>query len=119
MARADPASTPPHAAAFAAAALLGAVLCAPAPLQAGSAEAGGQKIQSKGCITCHDADGRGTSPVYPHLAGQSEVYLKQQLEAFRSGQRQAPQMIIVAQNLSDADIADLAAYYAGLDPCAK
>ena len=73
--------------------------------------------KTKGCATCHGMDGQGTSPMFPNLAGQSEVYLEQQLKAFRSGRRQAAQMSIAVQNLSDQDIRDLAAYYAGLRPC--
>lgn len=93
-------------------------LLAAAPAEAAAAEAGQQKVQSKGCVTCHGMDGQGTDPLFPNLAGQSELYLEQQLKAFRSGQRKAPQMSIVAKSLSDEDIADLAAYYAGLKPCA-
>lgn len=76
-----------------------------------------ETAKTKGCATCHGVDGQGTSPMFPNLAGQSEVYLEQQLKAFRSGRRQAPQMSIVVQNLSDQEIAVLAAYYAGLKPC--
>ena len=76
-----------------------------------------ETVRAKGCATCHGMDGRGTSPMFPNLAGQSEVYLEQQLKAFRSGRRQSPQMSIVVQNLSDREIAQMAAYYAGLKPC--
>jgi cytochrome c553 len=76
-----------------------------------------ETVKAKGCVTCHDMNGQGTSPMFPNLAGQSEVYLEQQLKAFRSGRRQSPQMSIVVQNLSDQEIAELAAYYAGLSPC--
>ena len=84
---------------------------------AASAEAGEEKVKSKGCVTCHDMQGQGTSVMFPNLAGQREEYLVQQLEAFRSGERESPQMSLMAQNLSDEDIDDLAAYYSGLDPC--
>ena len=76
-----------------------------------------ETVKAKGCATCHGMDGQGTSPMFPNLAGQSEVYLEQQLKAFRSGRRQAPQMSIVVRNLSDREISVLAAYYAGLKPC--
>ncbi len=76
-----------------------------------------ETVKTKGCATCHGMDGQGTSPMFPNLAGQSEVYLEQQLKAFRSGRRQAAQMSIAVQNLSDQDIRDLAAYYADLRPC--
>ena len=53
-------------------------------------------------------------PDAPHLAGESAIYLARQLEAFRSGERQHEQMSIIAQGLSDEDIADLAAWYSSL-----
>jgi cytochrome c553 len=76
-----------------------------------------QTVQAKGCVTCHGMDGMGTSAMFPNLAGQSELYLEQQLKAFRSGERQSPQMNIVVKNLSDQEISEMAAYYAGLNPC--
>lgn len=106
---------PSGVAAVATLALLPA-LAAPA-FAGGSVEAGERKIQAKGCVTCHGPDGMGTMPIYPNLAGQSEVYLEQQLKAFRSGRRRGEQMSIIAKDLSDGDIADLAAYYASLEPC--
>jgi len=105
-------------AAAALAVLIGAVGAA-SPALGGSIEDGREKIRSKRCVTCHDAQGQGTAPPFPNLAGQQELYLEQQLKAFRSGQRQAPQMSIMAKDLSDRDIADLAAYYSSLDPCGQ
>ena len=48
------------------------------------------------------------------IGGESDMYLTKQLEAFRSGERRHEQMSIVAQGLSDEDIADLAAWYASI-----
>lgn len=97
-----------------------AVLVGPADAaRAGSAEAGARKIETNGCVTCHGRDGIGTSPLFPSLAGQPAAYLEQQLLAFRSGARRSEVMNVVAQPLSDADIADLAAYYESRDPCGE
>jgi cytochrome c553 len=93
------------------------LLLAAQPALAGSVEDGETKSREHGCRTCHGKDGEGTMPIYPNLAGQKQAYLEQQLKNFRSGRRQAQQMSIVAQDLSDQDIADLAAYYASLKPC--
>ena len=98
-------------------ALLAGLLLAGSPALAGSVGQGKDKTKEYGCRTCHGKDGQGTMPIYPNLAGQKEAYLEQQLKNFRSGRRQAQQMSIVAQDLSDQDIADLAAYYASLKPC--
>jgi cytochrome c553 len=59
-------------------------------------------------------DGRGTTPLFPNLNGQKAEYLVRQLVAFRDGVRQDATMAPMATALTDQDIADLAAYYAGL-----
>ena len=67
------------------------------------------------CQVCHGYDGIGTNPEVPHIAGESEIYLMAKLRAFRSGERQHRQMSLIAQNLTDADIRDLADYYASIE----
>ena len=67
------------------------------------------------CATCHGLDGVATAPDAPNIAGDSAFYLAEQLKAFRSGARQHQQMSIIAQGLEDADIADLAAWYAAIE----
>jgi cytochrome c553 len=52
----------------------------------------------------------------PSLAGQRPIYLHWQLVFYREGRRKDPQMTPPAANLSDADMADLAAYYAAQTP---
>jgi len=79
---------------------------------AGDAAAG--KGKSATCAACHGANGISPNDIWPNLAGQKEGYLVAQLKAFRDGQRAAPMMAPMAAPLSDADIADLAAYYASL-----
>lgn len=83
------------------------------PAVAADAAAGREKAQQ--CRTCHGLDGVGKMPDVPNIAGESEIYLTKQLEAFRSGERRHEQMSIVAAGLSDQDIADLAAYYASIE----
>ena len=51
----------------------------------------------------------------PHIAGESRIYLETQLKAFRSGKRQHEIMSVVAGQLSDEDIADLAAWYSSIE----
>lgn len=67
------------------------------------------------CRTCHGLDGIGQMPNVPNLAGQDELYLQKQLRAYRSGERQAPQMSVIAAGLSDEDIDNLAAWYASIE----
>lgn len=66
------------------------------------------------CAVCHGRDGIGTAPSYPNLANQSEVYLANQLTAFRDGTRHEPLMALTVEAVSDADIEALAAYYGNL-----
>ena len=90
---------------------LGAVLAA-APGHAGDARAGRAKAAS--CATCHGAAGISTLPNAPNLAGQPEIYLVEQLRAYRSGKRANEMMSVVARPLSDGDIDDLAAWYGSI-----
>lgn len=70
------------------------------------------KEKSATCVACHGADGNSTDPQYPRLAGQHASYLERALLDYRSGDRKNPIMAGFAAGLSDADIADLAAYFA-------
>ena len=81
-----------------------------APSSASDGSAGKTKAQQ--CAVCHGIDGLAKRPDAPHLAGESEIYLAKQLEAFRGGARQHEIMTIIAKDLGDQDIADLAAWYA-------
>jgi cytochrome c553 len=66
------------------------------------------------CATCHGPHGIATAPDAPNLAGQPEGYLANQLKAFRDGKRIHPVMNVVAKPLGDADIAELARWYAAI-----
>jgi cytochrome c553 len=92
-----------------------AFACAQGSPSAGDAAAGSQKTQM--CVGCHGIPGWRTAfpEVYkvPKLGGQHEAYLAKALQEYRSGARSHPSMRAIATSLSDKDIADLAAYYAG------
>ena len=64
---------------------------------------------------CHGVDGLAKIPEAPNIAGQNEAYLIEQLTAFKSGERKNEMMSVVVQDLSDADIENLAAYYSGIE----
>lgn len=80
------------------------------PVLAGDAAAGKAKIAT--CMACHGQDGKGTTPDYPNLGGQNEKYLVTALKAYKSGDRNNPIMKPMVAALSDADIENVAAYYA-------
>jgi cytochrome c553 len=87
------------------------------PLAAQDAAAGRQ--QALQCQACHGLDGLAKVPGAPHLAGQVEEYLVQAMRDYKSGARKNEMMAVVMRQLSEQDIASLAAYYAGLDPKGK
>jgi len=66
-----------------------------------------------GCTMCHGAQGMSASDA-PNLAGQYPEVVIKQLRDYRSGKRSSPIMEALARGLNDAQIADLAAYYAYL-----
>lgn len=95
-------------------ALAAAFAFAAAPSPA-SADAAAGRTKALMCATCHGANGLAVAPNTPHLAGQPEPYLVEQLKAYRSGKRAHEVMGVVAKPLTDADIADLAAWFASLE----
>lgn len=72
------------------------------------------KGQAWSCASCHGEAGQGNLNT-PRLAGQPADYLHKQLQDFKSGLRHNESMAFVARALSDADMAKLATYYAGID----
>ncbi|MCJ2083300.1 c-type cytochrome [Methylobacterium sp. J-090] len=87
-------------------------LLATHPAQAGDARAG--RKAATACQTCHGMDGLSKLPEAPNLAGQVEPYLVKVLTEYRDGRRTNEIMNVVAKGLSDAEIANLAAFYAGI-----
>jgi len=79
-------------------------------LAAGDPQAGRSKAGV--CAACHGMDGNSQIAQWPKLAGQHEGYLARQTRMVRDQQREVAQMYPIVMNLSDADIADIAAWYA-------
>lgn len=80
---------------------------------AGDASAGKIRAQAA-CASCHGVDGVSANARWPNLAGQNDLYLIKQLNAFRDGDRKDAYMTPMARPLTDQDVRDLAAYYASL-----
>ena len=91
-----------------------AAAAAPAAAGAGDPQKGRERTQA--CEGCHGIEGWRTAypEVYrvPKLGGQHAAYLVAALKQYRSGERSHPSMRAIASSLSDADISNLAAYYA-------
>ena len=77
------------------------------------AQAGDAPVSTGACVACHGSNGVSSNPEWPNLAGQKAGYLARQLRAFRDGTRSNPAMTQFVSNLSDADIEQIAAWYAG------
>jgi cytochrome c553 len=73
----------------------------------------GQAIATQVCAACHTADGSRGVPANPILAGQHPEYLVKQLQEFKSGKRDNAIMKGFASTLSDDDMKNVAAFYAG------
>ena len=77
---------------------------------AGDAKAGQTKAAM--CGACHGADGNSAAPNFPKLAGQGERYLLKQMNDIKSGNRNILEMTGLLTNMSEQDMADIAAYFA-------
>ena len=78
----------------------------------------GKQLNEESCASCHGAAGVSEVPDWPSLAGQHEGYVRYHLELFRDEQRYDPQGLMTpeASGLSDADIENMAAFFANQDP---
>ncbi|KJR30052.1 cytochrome C biogenesis protein CcsB [Vibrio navarrensis] len=84
-------------------------------VMAGDIAAG--QAKSAICAACHGADGMAVIPGYPHLKGQNEQYIVSSIKAYKNKERTGGLAVVMqaqAAMLSDADIANVAAYYASL-----
>jgi cytochrome c553 len=77
---------------------------------AGNATAG--KTAAASCAGCHGATGTSVSSNIPNLAGQHAGYLASSLRGFKSKTRDNDLMSSIAAGLTEADMENVAAYYA-------
>jgi cytochrome c553 len=87
-------------------------------LAAGDAAAG--KTKAKGCAECHGDRGEGKAPAppdnekTPKIAAMPAADFVKALSEYKSGKRDHAVMKMQSKKLSDADMANLAAYYGSL-----
>jgi cytochrome c553 len=86
-------------------------------LIAGSAQAGGDAARgaelAADCGDCHGEDGRGDGDI-PGIAGMDPAAHVKALSDYKSGAVQSEDMADFVADLSEQDMADLAAYFASL-----
>jgi cytochrome c553 len=71
---------------------------------------------AENCSNCHGADGNASGADMPTLAGQDARYFAKAILAYREGRRQHEKMFEAVDGLSEADVQNLAAYYAAQEP---
>ena len=78
----------------------------------------GKELADTTCAKCHGADGVSAADGVPNLAGQRPSYVYRELQAYQRGDRTGggESHVNLLKFLSDAALANLAAYYASLDP---
>lgn len=101
-------------------ALLGCTDKAGPTAQAPAADtAAGKIIAERDCKACHGLDGKGIAPAIPNLAAQRERYLFNSLKEYKDGKRAHAALKNMTSNMSDADLHNVAAYFASLPPIAN
>ena len=93
--------------------IFGAVLLAAAAYAFASGDAEVGKKKSTPCQACHGANGMSVSPEFPNLAGQHQEYLMAVLRHYKNGKRKNVIMQGQVKELTERDIADLAAWFSG------
>jgi cytochrome c553 len=78
--------------------------------------AAGKVIAQRDCKACHGLNGKGIAPAIPNLAAQRERYLFNSLKEYKDGERSHAALKNLATNMSEADLRNVAAYFASLPP---
>ena len=94
--------------------------------QSGGDAAAGKVLADKDqCTLCHGPDGNGnkgsvkfTLGDVPRISAQPQAYFVRSMEAYKSGKRTNDDMQVLAEQLSDKQIRDLAAWYGSQKPSA-
>ncbi len=81
-----------------------------------AADADAGKNKAEACVACHGDDGISQTEDTPSLASQPDLFLQWQLVFFRSGARKNEVMGPIAEQLSNEDVRDLAAFFTSLKP---
>lgn len=63
------------------------------------------------CVSCHGLSGHSVNTEWPNLQGQNSAYLYKQLTDFASGERHSIIMNVIASELTDQQMKDVATYY--------
>jgi cytochrome c553 len=78
--------------------------------------ADGKTLATNACGSCHSLDGVSIDPTLPHLAGQHVIYLYNEMNAYKQGDREDESMSKAVEFLSDDAFRKVSIYYASLVP---
>ncbi len=86
-----------------------------------SADTGPQTLYTRSlaatCANCHGTVGKSIKdPAVPGLAGRPSAYIVEQMNAFKTGTREATIMHQIAKGYSDDQIKQMADYFASQKP---
>ncbi len=81
-------------------------------LRSGPGDPVAGKSKAELCFGCHGEDGNSIEPLIPKLAGQYGIYIAKQVRNYQASIRTHQIMGAVAASVSDADLADISAYFA-------
>lgn len=70
----------------------------------------GENVRAN-CIACHGRKGKTVNDTWPNLAGQNKDYLFKQLKDFSSKTRESMIMNVIASELTEQQMKDVAQYY--------
>jgi cytochrome c553 len=94
----------------------------------GDSAAGKKLAEAWQCTLCHGPDGNGNKgianvqmadvPRIPRISAQPQAYFIKSMRDYKSGERSDDNMQVLAKQLSDKDIRDLAAWYGSQKPSA-
>jgi cytochrome c553 len=76
--------------------------------------AAGKVIAERDCKACHGLNGGGIAPAIPHLAAQRARYLFASLKEYKEGKRTHAALRNMTANMSEADMRNVAGYFASL-----
>jgi len=95
----------------------------------GNAAAGKKLAEKWQCTLCHGPDGNGNKGIanvqiadvrwIPRISGQPQAYFIKCMRDYKTGKRTDDNMQTLAEQLSDKDIRDLAAWYGSQTPRAQ
>ena len=93
--------------------IIGIILVIAGTTALAEADAARGKALTLTCAACHGVDGNSPAGAFPSIAGQNHDYLVKQIHDIKDGRREAIVMTGMLDALSDQDIEDIAAYFAG------